>query len=72
MTVDDRFTDSPFQKADPAELTRFEVMDGPVSDWATDFSHMDEQYAENAHEIWDDLRGRCPVAHTERFGGAWL
>ena len=34
-----------------------EVMDGPVSDWTTDFSHMDEQYAENAHEIWDDLRG---------------
>src|ERR1700678_1734895 len=22
--------------------------------------------------IQDDLRQRCPVAHTERFGGAWL
>ncbi|TKJ34390.1 cytochrome [Blastococcus sp. CCUG 61487] len=47
-------------------------MDGPVTDWATDFSHMDEEYAANAHEIWDDLRERCPIARSERFGGTWL
>jgi cytochrome P450 len=45
---------------------------GPVSDWATDFSHMEPAYAEGAIEIWEDLRQRCPVAHTDRFGGAWL
>ncbi|TKJ16759.1 cytochrome [Blastococcus sp. CCUG 61487] len=47
-------------------------MTGPVSDWTTDFSHFEEEYANNAIEIWDDLRERCPVARTERFGGAWL
>ncbi|HYI62914.1 MAG TPA: cytochrome P450 [Acidimicrobiales bacterium] len=41
-------------------------------DWATDWDHTHEAYAAAAPEIWDDLRGRCPVAHTDRFGGAWL
>ena len=22
--------------------------------------------------IWDDLRARCPVAHSDRYGGVWL
>lgn len=42
------------------------------SDWATDFDHTHEGYAAAAPDIWDDLRERCPVAHTDRFGGAWL
>ncbi|MEY3366701.1 MAG: hypothetical protein RIS71_1438 [Actinomycetota bacterium] len=44
----------------------------PVQDWATDFDHADPAYNENAHQIWDDLRATCPVAHTNRYGGAWL
>jgi len=44
----------------------------PVQDWATDFDHTHPAYAAAAPEIWDDLRQRCPVAHTDRFGGAWL
>ncbi len=44
----------------------------PVVDWATDFDHTDPQYAAAAPEIWGDLRSRCPVAHSERFGGTWL
>ena len=44
----------------------------PVTDWATDFDHTDPAYNEDVHAIWDDLRQRCPVAHTERFGGTWL
>jgi cytochrome P450 len=74
MTVDDRFTDE-FRERQVAQEelgTWNEIVTGPVSDWATDFSHMDERYAENAPEIWADLRGRCPIARTERFGGAWL
>jgi hypothetical protein len=43
-----------------------------VTDWATDFSHLEPEYAASAPEVWDDLRGRCPIAHTDRFGGAWL
>ena len=45
---------------------------GPVADWATDFDHADPAYNRDAHAIWADLRGHCPVAHTERYHGAWL
>jgi cytochrome P450 len=44
----------------------------PVTDWATDFDHTDEVWAADPFPIWDDLRERCPVAHTERYGGVWL
>lgn len=44
----------------------------PIIDWATDFDHTDPAYNERAHEIWDDLRQRCPIAHSDRFGGTWL
>ncbi len=44
----------------------------PVDDWATDFDHLHEQWAATAPAIWDDLRQRCPVAHTNRFFGAYL
>jgi cytochrome P450 len=58
MTIDDRFTRD-FSDDDPDETlgTRNEIITGPVSDWATDE---------------DDLRQRCPIAHTGRFGGGWL
>ena len=45
---------------------------GPVSDWATDFSHAEPGWAADPYLIQDDLRQRYPIAHTERFGGAWL
>lgn len=44
----------------------------PVVDWKTDFDHTHPDYAANAHQIWDDLRDECPVAHSDRFGGMWL
>ncbi|MEA3214111.1 MAG: hypothetical protein QOJ19_267 [Acidimicrobiia bacterium] len=43
-----------------------------VLDWATDWDHIGRQYHESAPEVWDELRERCPVAHTGRFEGAWL
>jgi cytochrome P450 len=43
-----------------------------VLDWATDFDHTDPGWVANPYPIWDDLRERCPVAHTDRYGGAWL
>jgi cytochrome P450 len=73
MTTDDRFAqDYRDMRVAPELIQRSEVVTGPVSDWATDFSHMEPEYAAGAIEIWDDLRQRCPVAHTDRFGGAWL
>ncbi|HVB19218.1 MAG TPA: cytochrome P450 [Acidimicrobiales bacterium] len=44
----------------------------PVQDFATDWDHTDSQWVENPYPIWDDLRGRCPVARTERYGGGWF
>jgi len=39
----------------------------PVVDWATDFDHRDPRWVENPYPIWDELRSRCPVAHSPRF-----
>jgi len=44
----------------------------PVTDWATDFDHTDDVWVDDPYPIWDELRQTCPVAHTERYGGAWL
>ena len=44
----------------------------PVEDWATDYDIFDPQYCTDPGPIWADLRQRCPVAHTERWGGSWL
>jgi cytochrome P450 len=44
----------------------------PVTDWATDFDHCDGAWVADPFPIWDDLRRRCPVAHSERYGGTWL
>ena len=42
-------------------------------DWATDFDHRDPRWIEDPFPIWDELRGRCPVAHSARFeGGAYF
>src|ERR1700749_3454269 len=71
MTADDRFV---YQEADPDEEygVRSAIVTGPVSDWATDFSHLDPEWSAAPYPIQDDLRRRCPIAHTDRFGGGWL
>jgi len=73
MAADDRFTED-FREAREQELlgTISERVTGPVSDWATDFSHLDPEWSADPYPIQDDLRDRCPIAHTGRFGGAWL
>ncbi|MES9536488.1 MULTISPECIES: cytochrome P450 [unclassified Actinomadura] len=73
MTADDRFgKDFRDERASRPLGTRNEVVTGPVSDWATDFSHLEPEWAADPYPIQDDLRRRCPVARTERFGGGWL
>jgi len=44
----------------------------PVEDWATDFDHTDPRWVADPFPIWDELRSRCPVAHSERYGGTWM
>jgi cytochrome P450 len=73
MAVDDRFTRGPREDGEGLPLgTRNEIITGPVRDWATDFSHLEPEWSADPYPIQDDLRQRCPIARTERFGGAWL
>jgi cytochrome P450 len=73
VTVDDRFTSDFREPREDQPLgTRNEIITGPVADWATDFSHLEPEWAADPYPIQDDLRERCPIARTERFGGGWL
>lgn len=44
----------------------------PVSDWTTDFDHLDPRWRQDPYPIWDELRSTCPFATTKRFRGAVL
>jgi cytochrome P450 len=44
----------------------------PVEDWTTDFDHLDARWVADPFPIWDDLRKRCPIAHTDRFMGVYF
>lgn len=45
----------------------------PVSDWLSDWDWLDPSWGTNAPEIWEDIRSQgCPMAHTERYGSAWM
>ena len=72
MSYDERF---PRDLQDDGEETagvRSEIITGPVTDWATDFSHLEPEWSADPYPIQDELRQRCPIAHTDRFGGGWL
>ena len=44
----------------------------PVKDWATDFDHLDPRWVDDPFPIWDELREKCPIAHTDRFMGVYF
>lgn len=48
------------------------IDDQPVEDWTTDFDLFDPDYVKDPAPKWKDMRGRCPMAHTKRNGGAWM
>jgi cytochrome P450 len=72
MSAEDRFAELMQRPADRPRGVTHEIIEGPVADWATDFDHTSDEWAADPFPIWDDLRERCPIAHTDRFGGAWL
>jgi cytochrome P450 len=73
LAVDNRFAQQYWGKRNgESPGIRSEIVTGPVSDWATDFSHVEPEWAADPYSIQDDLRQRCPIAHTNRFGGGWL
>jgi cytochrome P450 len=73
MAAGGRFAQDRWEKRDgkPPGI-RSEIVTGPVCDWATDFSHMEPEWVADPYPIQDNLRQRCPIAHTNRFGGGWL
>lgn len=73
MSIDDRFSQGFRDEGQEEPLgTRSEIVTGPVADWASDFSHLEPEWAADPYPIQDELRQRCPIAHTDRFGGGWL
>ena len=53
-------------------MTYTEPATQPVSDWATDYDIFDAAYITDPFSIWDELRERCPIAHSDRWGGSLL
>jgi cytochrome P450 len=74
MSVTDARFEESFEERRKERINgvRNEIVVGPVADWAVDFSHLEPEWAADPYPIQDDLRQRCPVAHTDRFGGGWL
>jgi cytochrome P450 len=44
----------------------------PVNDWNTDFDHLDPRWVADPYPIWQNLRDKCPIAHTERYRGVYF
>ncbi|MCP5028447.1 MAG: cytochrome P450 [Actinomycetia bacterium] len=44
----------------------------PVTDWAEDFDIFDPDFVKDPYPFWGDLRGQCPVAHSDRWGGSYM
>jgi cytochrome P450 len=53
-------------------MTSSSVGRPPVKDWATDFDHLDARWIDDPFPIWDEMRKRCPIAHTDRFMGVYF
>lgn len=43
-----------------------------VQDWARDFDVLESEYVADPAPVWTELRERCPIAHTDRYGSTWL
>jgi cytochrome P450 len=44
----------------------------PATDWATDFDHLDPRWVNDPFPIWEEMREKCPIAHTDRFMGVYF
>jgi cytochrome P450 len=47
-------------------------MPEPVKDWTADYDIFARDYIKDPFPIWDEIRGKCPVAHTDRWGGSFM
>jgi cytochrome P450 len=44
----------------------------PVTDWAEDFDIFNPEFVKDPYPFWEDLRGTCPVPHSDRWGGSYM
>jgi cytochrome P450 len=49
-----------------------EITKPAVESFETDWDHTDPTWVHDPYPIWEELRAKCPVAHTDRYGGAWF
>ncbi len=47
-------------------------MPEPVKDWTADYDIFSREYIKDPFPIWDEIRGECPIAHTDRWGGSFM
>src|SRR4051794_103046 len=61
----------PSQRVSGRMVVMTDVQRPPIRDWETDLDHTHPDYAASAPEVWEELREKCPVAHSDRYGGMW-
>jgi cytochrome P450 len=44
----------------------------PVTDWATDFDPLDPRWIQDPYAVIQEMRQKCPIAHTDRFLGVYM
>jgi cytochrome P450 len=49
-----------------------DVDGGRAVDWERDFDVLDPTFVLDPYPVLAELRERCPVPHTERWGGSWM
>ena len=65
MTADERFIYQALDPDEEIEGVRSEIITGPVSDWATDFSHLEPEWAALLTRVAGALAGAgTEKAHT--------
>ena len=45
---------------------------GKVQDWTADYDIFAKEYVKDPFPIWDEVREKCPIAHTDRWGGSFM
>ena len=54
-------------------MTTLEENSGPVTDPTTDFNIFDPEFVRDPYPTMSEIReSKCPIAHTNRWGGSWL
>ena len=43
-----------------------------VDEFAEHFDHHSPEYAAHTYEIYEHMREKCPVAHSDAYGGMWV